>query len=680
MGQYDALLKPLTIKNVTIRNRVFSSSHSPGYAKGGHITDRYFRYHEEKAKGGIGLTQFGGATGVSVENSYHYGQVNGSEDWIVPEYQKMAAGIHKHGAKCTVQLTHGGRRERWDAENWFPAYSPSCRREPVHRAFPAEMEDHDMRRIAKDYGQAVRRAKEGHLDGVELSFQAGTLIEQFWSPAMNFRTDRYGGSLENRTRFGLEVLEEVRKVVGDGYMVGIRMPGDEMLKDGLNQRDCIEIAKIYAKSGMVDFISVVAAQGADAVSSALIWPTMWVPPAGWLPLASAVKAEVDLPIIHAARIADLPTANRAVEEGHVDMVGMTRAFLADPHLLKKAMEGREDDIRQCVGAGYCVDRVISGHDTLCVQNAATSREATMPHVVTKSANGAKRAVVVGAGPGGLEAARVLAERGHKVTLFEREAETGGQVNIAAKAPWRVSIQGVQRWLDAQVRKLGVEIRTGVEAAADDVTALKPDIVIVATGGRPNKGWFTGGELAVSSWDILSGKVDPADNVLLYDENGAQQGASAAEFIAKRGSRVEIATTDRTICMELGDTNAAAFLKELYQAGAVISPDLRLTQVYREGNQLVAVLANVFTHEEEERVVEQVVGECGTMPNDSLYFALKPLAKNQGEVDLRAVAAAKPSVVESNPAGAFQLFRVGDAWASRNIHAAIYDSLRLCKDL
>ena len=309
-----------------------------------------------------------------------------------------------------------------------------------------------------------------------------------------------------------------------------------------------------------------------------------------------------------------------------------------------------------------------------------SREAAMPHVIPKTANGVKRAVVVGAGPGGLEAARVLAERGHKVTLFEREAETGGQVNIAAKAPWRVSIQGVQRWLDGQVRKLGVDIRTGVEAKADDVMALKPDVVIVATGGHPNKGWYTGSDLAVSTWDILSGKVEPADNVLLFDESGAQQGASTAEFIAKRGSKVEIATTDRTICMELGDTNAAAFLKELYQAGVLISPDLRLTNIYREGNQLVAVLANVFTQQEEERVVDQVVAECGTMPNDALYFALKPLAKNLGEVDLRSVADAGPSALEVNPDGAFQLFRVGDAWASRNIHAAIYDSLRLCKDI
>ena len=223
----------------------------------GVIGERYVRYQAEKAKGGVGLAQFGGATAVSPENSCYYGQVDGSTDSVVPQYRRMAAAIHKNGAACTVQLTHGGRRERWDIHNWLPTFAPSCLREVVHGAFPAVMEDHDISRICDDFAAAVRRAREGDLDGVEISCQAGTLIEQFWSPAMNRRTDGYGGSLENRMRFGLEVLETVRRAVGDDYVVGIRMPGDEMLKGGLSQEDCIAIAGAYARSGLIDFISVV---------------------------------------------------------------------------------------------------------------------------------------------------------------------------------------------------------------------------------------------------------------------------------------------------------------------------------------------------------------------------------------------------------------------------------------
>ena len=680
MAQYEALLKPLRIKHLTIRNRILSTSHCPGYAVGGQITERYRRYHAEKAKGGVGLTQFGGATGVSPENSYHYGQVDGSTDAVIPQFRAMAAGIHAHGAACMVQLTHGGRRERWDGMNWLPVFSPSPTRELIHGAIAAEMEDHDIRRVVRDYAQGVRRAREGDLDGVELSFQSGTLPEQFLSPAMNRRTDGYGGSLEGRARFGREVLEEIRRVVGDDFIVGIRMPGDEMLKGGLGPEDCIAIARLYATSGLVDFISVVGAQSTDYRSSALIWPTMYLPSAVYLPLASAIKDAVDIPIFHATRITDFATATRAIADGHVDMVGMTRAMIADPHLVRKMREGREDDIRQCVGAGYCVDRVLQGHDALCIQNAATGREETMPHAVPRAANGARRAVVVGAGPGGMEAARVLAERGHRVVLYEREEKIGGQVNIAARAGWRESLSGIPRWFEGQLPKLGVEMRLGTTATAEGVLADGADLVIVATGGRPNPGWFEGRECAISVWDLLSGKVEPAEEVLVYDENGAHQGPSCAEFAAARGAKVEIATPDRTLCTEMAETNFGAHMRELYRLGVVISPDSRLTQLYREGNKLVAVLSNTYTHEEEERVVDQVVGDHGTMPEDSLYFALKPHARNQGEVDLRALVANQPQAVETNPSGAFQLYRVGDAWASRNVHAAIYDSLRLCKDL
>ena len=386
----------------------------------------------------------------------------------------------------------------------------------------------------------------------------------------------------------------------------------------------------------------------------------------------------DLPVFHASRINDLATAARAVEEGHVDMIGMTRAHIADPHIVKKLMEGRADDIRQCVGAGYCIDRIYMGGEALCIQNPATGREATLPHVIAK-AERKRRIVVVGGGVAGMEAARVSAERGHTVVLFEREERTGGQVNIAVKATWREALSGIPRWLDGQVRKLGVDLRLKTEATVERVLAEAPDIVVVATGGRPNLGNVQGGELAVSTWDILQGKVQPAENVLLYDEQSQHQGSSCAEFMAKRGSLVEIATYDRMIAEELGSTNFPIHLRELYKHKVVMTPDHRLTQVYREGNKLVAVLHNEYSEEEEERVVDQVVIEHGTMPMDELYFALKPLSVNRGQTDLHAILAATPQAIAVNPEGKFQLFRVGDAVASRNIHAALYDSLRLCKD-
>ncbi|HYC14450.1 MAG TPA: FAD-dependent oxidoreductase [Stellaceae bacterium] len=680
MTRFASLFQPLTIKKLRIRNRFLSTSHSPGYATGGVITERYIRYQAEKSKGGVGLAQFGGATAVSPENSCYYGQIDGSTDAVVPQYRRMAAAIHAHGAACTVQLTHGGRRERWDIHNWLPTFAPSCLREVIHGSFPAEIEDHDIARIRRDFANAARRAREGDLDGVEISCQAATLIEQFWSPALNLRTDGYGGSLQNRMRFGLEVLESVRRAVGDDFVVGIRMPGDEMLEGGLSQDDCIAIARAYAGSGLIDFISVVGGQATDLKGEARIWPTMWVPSAAYLGLARAIKREVSVAILHATRIADAATAEHAVREGFVDMVGMTRAMLADPHFVAKLSRGEEASIRPCVGAGYCVDRVIKGLDAQCIHNVATGREEMLPQEVAPSAGPRRKVVVVGGGPGGLEAARVAARRGHDVVLFEAQDELGGQVLLAARATWRRELQGFVRWLAEELPRLGVAIRMNHFAEAEDVLRESPDVVVIATGGLPNPGRYAGSELATTSWDLLAGTVEPGKDVLVYDENGGAAAMSSAEFAATRGAKVTIATPDRVLGLELGGTNLGAHMNELYKYGITIKPDTRLVGLKRRDNGLVAVLSNTYREDAEELAFDQVIGDVATLPNDDLYRQLKPLSRNLGELDLSAMTEARPQEIVSNPAGKFALYRIGDAWAARNIHAATLDAMRVCVNL
>jgi len=290
-------------------------------------------------------------------------------------------------------------------------------------------------------------------------------------------------------------------------------------------------------------------------------------------------------------------------------------------------------------------------------------------------------VVIGAGPAGLEAARVASARGHKVTVLEAADKAGGQVLITAGLKRRREIMGIIDWRMAECERQGVSFRFNTYAEADDVLVLKPDVVIVATGGLPNTAFLTSGEdLVTTTWDILSGAAKPGENVLLYDDNGNHPGFTTAEFLAGAGSKLEIATPERTLAPEVGGTNYPLYFKAIHQAKATISLNVRLEGVRREGNQLVATLLNDYDRSRVERRVDQVVVEHGTLANEDLYFSLKPSSKNGGEVDYRALEAGRPQTVERNPEGLFTLYRIGDAVASRNIHAAIYDALRLVKDI
>jgi NADPH-dependent 2,4-dienoyl-CoA reductase/sulfur reductase-like enzyme len=368
---------------------------------------------------------------------------------------------------------------------------------------------------------------------------------------------------------------------------------------------------------------------------------------------------------------------------------MTRAQLADPHMVIKIRDGREDQIKQCVGANYCIDRQYNGLDVLCIQNAATSREKTMPHVIAKTTGPKRKVVVVGAGPAGLEAARVARERGHDVVLFEKQAQVGGQVNLAAKAPKREQMAGIIRWFDLETVRLGVDRRLNTEVDASMILDERPDIVVLANGGTPFTDqvheWGAADGLVVSGWDILGGQVEPKGNVLVYDAISTHAGTGVADFIASRGHLVEMVTPDVKIADDTGGTTFPIFYRGLYAKGVVLTPNHWLDKVYREdtpdGPKLVAVLRNEYTDVQEERVVDQVVVENGIKPSEALYWALKERSVNKGQTDVDTLYDAKPQPVLSEPLGngKFALFRIGDCVSMHNIHAAIFDALRLCKD-
>ncbi len=679
MTTTDPLLQPFQLRNLTLKNRVMSTAHEPAYAEDAKPKLRYQLYHEEKAKGGIALSMFGGSTNIAPDSPPIFGQLYAGDDDIIPYFQQLADRMHAHGAATMIQLTHLGRRTVWDDGDWLPTISASSVREPAHRSFPKAMELADIRRVVRSYGEAARRCLEGGLDGLEIEAY-GHLPDQFWSPLVNQRSDAYGGSLTNRMRFSIEVLEAIRRAVGDDFIVGIRMTGGEDVPGGLTEAEGIEIARTLANTGTIDFINIVKGSIATDEAISHVIPGLGTPLGPALEFAGRFRERVNLPIFHANRIADVATARYAIAEGLVDMVGMMRAHMADPHIVRKLEAGESDRIRVCVGASYCINRLYLGLDSMCIQNVATGREATIAHVTPRSDGPARMVVVVGGGPAGLEAARVAAERGHAVTLFEAGAQPGGQVVLAARATARrADLIGIVDWLASECRHAGVELRLGILAEASDVAALDPDVVIVATGGRPRLPTLAEGEdLVVSTWDIIGGAVTPTrGSVLVFDDHGTEDALSCAERLVAAGSTVEIVSPDRHIGLEVNGTAYPRYLTTFYEAGVRMTPDHRLVAVRRTADRRLEVdLWNDYTLTTTQRVVDQVVVEHGTLPNDELYLALQPGSRNDGEVDLDAYLAGRPQGLVANPDGTYQLFRIGDAVASRNIHAAIYDARRL----
>jgi N-methyl-L-proline demethylase len=675
----DPLLQPFKLKHLTLRNRLMTTSHEPAYPEDGLPKDRYRLYHVERAKGGVALTMTAGSAAVSLDSPPVFNNILAYKDEVVPWLKRLTDECHEHGAAVMIQLTHLGRRTRWDKGDWLPVVSPSHEREAAHRAFPKKMEDWDIARIKKDFVAAAERMKAAGLDGLEIEAY-GHLNDQFWSPLTNTLDGPYGGSLDNRLRFTFEMLADIRAKVGGNFILGLRYVADEMQQGGLTKEDGLEISRRLKASGLVDYLNVIRGRiDTDAALTDVI-PIQGMRSAPHLDFVGEIRAATQFPTFHAGRLADVATARHAIASGKVDMVGLTRPHMTDPHIVRKIMQGREDDIRPCVGANYCLDRIYQGGLAFCIHNAATGREETMPHDVPRAAK-RKRVVIVGAGPAGLEAARVAGERGHEVIVFEAADKPGGQIRLTAQSPRRKEMIGIIDWRMKQCEKLGVAIHFNRLAGAVDVMDERPDVVVIATGGLPHTNVLReGNELMVSSWDIISGDVKPGSNVLIFDDAGDPPALQAADIIAASGAKVEVMTPDRSFAPEIMAMNLVPYMRSLQQRDATFTVTWRLLAARRVGNEIEAEIGSDYGTWSKRQRYDQIVVNHGTRPLDEIYFELKPHSSNLGEVDQAALVAGRPQAIATNPQGAFQLFRIGDAVAARNTHAAIYDALRLVKDI
>ncbi|MEM7117229.1 MAG: FAD-dependent oxidoreductase [Chloroflexota bacterium] len=627
---FQHLLTPLQLGPKMTRNRVLISGHQPTMARDGKPTDQYIAYQQARARGGAGL-QITGATGVHHTGMYtaDHGALINIDDSIILGYQRLATAVHAEGGLMLAQLAHAGAVTH-SVGAGSPLWAPSPVAADLVQEVPHEMTVAEIEEVVAAFGEAARRVREGGLDGIEILAAFGLLISAFLSPQANQREDDYGGWLDNRLRFCLEVIDAVRANAGPDLIVGIRIPGDEMVKGGLELAEMQQVAQRLEATGKLDYFNVIAGTNLDRIQRISHWAPTPSKFGRFVHLASAIKQVVSLPVFTVGRVVDPRHAEEILAAGYADMVGMTRAHVADSQLVSKVRNGRLADIRPCVGANVCISLAMTGKPITCIHNAETGRESTWTRLEPPAEP--RRVLVVGGGPAGLEAVRVAAERGHRVTLYERQQELGGQLRLWASVPTMREFQQIIDWRVAQLEKLDVTVVLG-----EGITAVHPaveaaDVVILATGSRPHEislPRYNGATMPIltphkvieerGKQPLRQAQGQPFSHALVWDEGGGQTAVAAAEALIAQGSQITLVTSAIAVAEDVTITVRTPLYQRLFAAGANFIPNHKAVAL--DGDDVV--LANVFS-QAEQRVsgVDLVVSWQGNRVVESLAASLR----------------------------------------------------------
>ena len=615
--QFKLLFSPIKIGSMVAPNRIMVPGHFPRLNDPDMLPgERHTAYWESKARGGVGII----TTGVTPVHQSAGFQVM-RQPHAVDKMGKCAQRIQRHGTKFLVQLWHGGAQSASDLSGnqaWSASAVPRTPSAPV----PHAMTKDEIQSVIEGYAWSAAACKRAGCDGVELHGAHSYLINQFMSPISNVRTDEYGGSLENRMRFPLELIDAVRAAVGNDFVVGMRFAGDEFSPHGYNIEDMKVMAQMMARTGKLDYLNV-------STASLLTIAPMYFPPGHSVYLAAQIKEVVDLPVVCIGRINDPVMAEKILADHQADIVAMNRATICDPELPKKACEGRLEEIRKCLACSEgCWQRVSERAEqgATCAYNPVVGKESQPGWLDLIPAAVKKKVMVIGGGPGGLEAARVAAARGHQVSIWEKGPELGGLMLMAAKIPGRNDLLEVPRYYKYQMKLLGVDVHLNAEVTPELVLRENPDTVIVATGSKARipphiKG--TDQPNVVNVRDIIDVKVEAGQKVLVVDCQRHIQGLGTADFLAQLGKTVEVITPDVEPAGDMEGITRSALLQRLFNVGVKVTCNTRLVEI--SGNTVA--VANALT--DEERVIEDVdtiVLSYGGVENNSLYYALKGKVK------------------------------------------------------
>ena len=573
---FPNLFSPFAIGDVTFRNRIFSTGHMTTLVTGYRPNEELAAYHEARARGGAGLIIVEVAS-VHPSAIYTSHTIMADSDDCIPGYRRLARAVHRHDCRVFGQLFHPGRENFESIDGSAPvAYAPSAVPNERFHIMPRPMSRALIGEVVAGYGDAARRMRESGLDGVEIVASHGYLPAQFLNPLVNLREDDYGGSPENRLRFLREVIASVRAAVGDDFVVGMRISGDERSHDGLDMTVATAAIETLDRDGGLDYFNVIAGSSSTLAGSVHIVPPMFVENAYVAPYAATVRQKVRAPVFVAGRINQPHQAETIVADGQADMVGMTRAQICDPEMARKAHAGRVDDIRACIACNQaCIGHMHMGVGISCIQFPESGRE--LEYGVRKPPGARKRVLVAGGGPGGMKAAAVAAERGHDVTLYEAAGQLGGQALLAARLPGRAEFGGIVTNLAREMELGGVNVVRNTLVTRALVDREAPDAVIVATGATPAPVEVEGGDEGhvVEAWSVVRGEANIGGNVVIADWRCDWIGLGLAEHLARNGCSVTLAVDGympgQTIQMYVRDHWAG----KLHSLGVKVIPYARL---------------------------------------------------------------------------------------------------------
>jgi 2,4-dienoyl-CoA reductase-like NADH-dependent reductase (Old Yellow Enzyme family)/thioredoxin reductase len=637
MTQLKKLLEPGLIGNVQIKNRVSMAPAERGYGNmDGSVTQKYIDYLVERAKNGVGM--------INVESTYidwaghgRLYQLGLYDDKLVPNHKRLTDALHKYGTKVTAEIQHAGRQTSAIVTGLQPVGPSAVPCVPSGGDLPRELTIGEIKEMIQKFAQAARRAKEAGYDMISIHGAHGYMIGAFASPYSNKRTDEYGGLLENRMRFPLEVYKAVRDAVGDDLPVGYRLSADEFVDGGLILDDTKRIAQLLEKAG-VDFLDVSAG---IYESAAMICAPMDMPLGYLVYLAAAIKEVVKIPVIATGRINDIVFAESILEKNQADFVHMVRAFHADPEILVKSQKGQADHICMCMGCLKCADLMMMHLPITCTVNPAAGREREFE---LKPAKIKKRVMVVGGGVAGMEAAQIACSRGHDVTLFEKDGDLGGQIRWASKGKCHEEFFQTARYRIHEVKRSGVKLELGKEVTLADVKAFKPDVVVIATGAVPFMPLIPGinKSIIATSFDILSGQREIGKRSLII--GGKREGLTVAEFLEEKGNQVIVVEVSNSLGSDWGPVRQLVVVSRI-QENPMISIKLKTNVEQIDENGIIL---------QSEGKVERITGI------DSVVVAWNRAPANR----LGDEVMADGQVPE--------IYRIGDAVIPRDAHDAIYE--------